>query len=42
MTSVGFEAMIPAFERAETIHVLDGAATVVGLTIDVSVSNQNE
>jgi hypothetical protein len=25
-----FETTIPAFERAKTVHVLDGAATVVG------------
>jgi hypothetical protein len=28
MPCVGFEPMIPAFERAKTVHVLDRAATV--------------
>jgi hypothetical protein len=27
----GFEAMIPVFKRAETVHALDRAATVIGL-----------
>jgi hypothetical protein len=27
--SVGFELKIPVFERANTVHALDGAATVV-------------
>jgi hypothetical protein len=30
MPGVGFEPMIPAFERAKTVHALDGASTVVG------------
>jgi hypothetical protein len=30
MPRVGFEPMIPAFERAKTVHALDGAATVIG------------
>jgi hypothetical protein len=30
---VGFEPMIPAFELAKTIHVLDRAATVIGVTM---------
>jgi hypothetical protein len=29
MPRVGFEPMIPAFERAKTAHVLDRVATVV-------------
>jgi hypothetical protein len=29
MPSVGFEATIPAFERAKTVHALDGAATML-------------
>jgi hypothetical protein len=31
MLCVGFEPMIPASERAETVHVLDRSATVTGL-----------
>jgi hypothetical protein len=27
---MGFEFMIPAFERAKTAHALDSAATVIG------------
>jgi hypothetical protein len=27
---VGFEPMIPLFERAKTVHVLDRAVTVIG------------
>jgi hypothetical protein len=30
MPRVGFEPTIPVFERAETVHVLDRAATVNG------------
>jgi hypothetical protein len=30
MPSVGFEPTIPAVERAETVHALDGATTVIG------------
>jgi hypothetical protein len=30
MPRVGFELMIPVFERAKTVHALDGAATVIG------------
>jgi hypothetical protein len=30
MTRGGFEPMIPAFERAETVHSSDSGATVVG------------
>jgi hypothetical protein len=30
MASVGFEPMIPALERAKTVHTLDCAATVIG------------
>jgi hypothetical protein len=30
MSWVGFEPMIPAFERAKTVHALDRAATVIG------------
>jgi hypothetical protein len=31
MPRVGFEATIPAFERAKTVHALDRAATVIGI-----------
>jgi hypothetical protein len=30
MSLVGFEPKIPAFKRAETVHALDRAATVIG------------
>jgi hypothetical protein len=29
-----FEPTITAFERAKTVHALDGAATVIGLAND--------
>jgi FAD synthase len=31
MPRVGFKPTIPAFERVKTVHVLDRAATVIGL-----------
>jgi hypothetical protein len=31
MPRVGFEPMIPASQRAKTVHALDCAATVTGL-----------
>jgi hypothetical protein len=31
MLRVGFEATIPVFERAKTVHTLDRAATVIGI-----------
>jgi hypothetical protein len=31
MPLVGFEPMIPVFERAKTFHALDRAATVIGM-----------
>jgi hypothetical protein len=31
MPQVAFEPMIPAFERAKTVHALDCAATVIGI-----------
>jgi hypothetical protein len=31
MPRVGFEHMIPVFERAKTVHALDRAAIVIGL-----------
>jgi hypothetical protein len=30
MPRVGFEAKVPAFERAKTVHTLDHAATAIG------------
>jgi hypothetical protein len=30
MPRVGFEPTIPVFERAKTVHDLDGATTVIG------------
>jgi hypothetical protein len=30
MTRVGFESAIPVFQRAQTVHALDRAATVIG------------
>jgi hypothetical protein len=30
MPQVGFEPTIPVFEQAKTVHVLDGAAIVIG------------
>jgi hypothetical protein len=30
MTQVGFESMIPVYQRAKTVHALDRAATVIG------------
>jgi hypothetical protein len=30
MPQVGFEPMIPVFERAKTVHTLDREATVIG------------
>jgi hypothetical protein len=30
---VGFEPTIPVFELAKTVHVLDRAATVIGIKI---------
>jgi hypothetical protein len=30
MPRVGFQPMIPVFERAKTVHALDRAATVIG------------
>jgi hypothetical protein len=30
MLRVGFEPTTPAFQRAKTVHALDGAATVIG------------
>jgi hypothetical protein len=30
MPQVGFELIIPVFERAKTVHALDRATTVIG------------
>jgi hypothetical protein len=32
MLQVGFQLMIPVFERAKTFHALDRPATVIGLS----------
>jgi hypothetical protein len=32
MLQVGIETAIPVFERAKTVHVLDRAATVIGVS----------
>jgi hypothetical protein len=37
MPRVGFEPTIPVFEREETVHGLDLAATVIGGTIYVEL-----
>jgi hypothetical protein len=39
MPTVGFEPTIPMFERAETVHALDRAATVIGASSDIEASN---
>jgi hypothetical protein len=36
MPWVGFEPTISAFERAKTVHVLDRAATVIGINLDTN------
>jgi hypothetical protein len=36
MLRVGFEPMVPVFERAKTVHALDRAATAIG---DIRVRN---
>jgi hypothetical protein len=33
MPQVGFEPTIPVLRRAKTIHALDGAATVMGMSV---------
>jgi hypothetical protein len=38
MPRVGFEPMIPVFERAKTVHALDRAATVIGSSKDIITS----
>jgi hypothetical protein len=37
MPWVGFELMIPVFERAKTVHDLDRAATVIGKTCNYEI-----
>jgi hypothetical protein len=37
MASVGSEPMIPAFERAKTVHALERAATVTDMRVIVAV-----
>jgi hypothetical protein len=34
MRRVGFEHMIPVFERAKTVHTLDHAVTVIGVPVE--------
>jgi hypothetical protein len=34
MPSVWFELMVPVFERAKTVHALDRAASVIGLSVE--------
>jgi hypothetical protein len=36
---VGFEITIPAFQRAKTIHVLDHAVTVIGVSHEYAPTN---
>jgi hypothetical protein len=33
MPQVALEPMIPLFVRAKTVHIIDGAATVIGLRV---------
>jgi hypothetical protein len=39
MPRVGFELTIPAFERAKTVHALDCAASVIGLSFKYPTEN---
>jgi hypothetical protein len=42
MPRVGFETMIPVFERAKTVHVLDRAATKKGqINTNVKINKHN-
>jgi hypothetical protein len=34
MPRVGFEPTIPVFERTKTVHALDRAATVMGISVN--------
>jgi hypothetical protein len=38
MPRVGFEPLIPVFERAKTVHALDRAATVTGVLVIISTN----
>jgi hypothetical protein len=42
MPRVGFEPMIPVFERAKTVHALDRAATVIGFILYTVKQNKQE
>jgi hypothetical protein len=35
MPPVGFESTIPVFQQANTVHALDRAASVIGLTVSI-------
>jgi hypothetical protein len=37
MSRVGFEPMIPVFERAKAVHALDRAVTVIGSFLYVTI-----
>jgi hypothetical protein len=41
MLRVGFEATIPVYKRAKTVHVLDGAAIVIGYTYIYDTITEN-
>jgi hypothetical protein len=41
MPWVGFEPKIPVFQRATTVHVLDRAATVIGIQSPYMSTNEN-
>jgi hypothetical protein len=36
---MGFEPTIPASDRAETVHALDRAATVIGIVPQLTIEN---
>jgi hypothetical protein len=40
MPHVEFEAMIPVFDRAKTVHTLERAVTVIGKGKSVSVTSR--
>jgi hypothetical protein len=42
MSQVEFEPTIPVLERAKTVHALDCAATVIGLTWIYTIKNKSE
>jgi hypothetical protein len=39
MLRVGYELTIPMFERAKTVHALDGAATLIGTFYHLHILN---